>query len=450
MAIAERTLDALREEHARAARETANSLTAADEARQQADDLQDLESQRELASEVKVEVESARTEMLDTRATRDEVLREQSARAARLSGIASETGKWKDRLRTANARIEELENRRIRTAREREEMSGLPQELAKRREGLSELIDAAKRKQDQAVDILADAEAAFRKAGSEEREAMQAAAEVREDKARIEVVFENARSSEEGTRGRIREHAQTTPEELAEILDFDPDRLPSSPDQEIEVSRLKRSRDALGEVNLRAELDAREIQESMDQLAADRDEVTAAIHKLRSNISVLNREGKERILTAFESVNTNFQHLFKYLFGGGNARLELVESDDPLQTGIEILCHPPGKRFSTLSLLSGGEQTLTAIALIFAFFLANPAPVCVLDEVDAPLDDANVSRFCDLLDEISRRTTTRFLVVTHHSITMSRMHRLFGVTMRERGISQIVSVDLREAERLVA
>ena len=174
----------------------------------------------------------------------------------------------------------------------------------------------------------------------------------------------------------------------------------------------------------------------------------AAIAKLRQGISNLNREGRGRLLDAFEQVNANFSQLFTRLFNGGEARLVLVESDDPLEAGLEIMCQPPGKKLSTLSLLSGGEQTLTALSLIFAVFLANPSPICVLDEVDAPLDDANVGRFCDLMDEMTERTATRFLVITHHAVTMSRMDRLFGVTMAEQGVSQIVSVDLAGAERL--
>ena len=209
-------------------------------------------------------------------------------------------------------------------------------------------------------------------------------------------------------------------------------------------------RDALGPVNLRADEDKRELEDERDKLAGEKTELEEAIRKLRAGIASLNREGRERLLTAFDTVNSNFTTLFTHLFGGGEAKLVLVESDDPLDAGLEIMCQPPGKKLSTLSLLSGGEQTLTALALIFAVFLANPAPICVLDEVDAPLDDANVGRFCDLLDEMTRRTQTRFLVITHHAVTMSRMDRLFGVTMVEQGVSQLVSVDLKRAEQLVA
>jgi chromosome segregation protein len=203
-------------------------------------------------------------------------------------------------------------------------------------------------------------------------------------------------------------------------------------------------------VNLRAEEDAREVQAEHDTLAQEKADLEEAIAKLRSGIAALNREGRERLLTAFEQVNANFATLFTHLFGGGEAKLVMVESDDPLEAGLEIMCQPPGKKLSTLSLLSGGEQTLTALALIFAVFLANPAPICVLDEVDAPLDDANVTRFCDLLDEMRRRADTRFLIITHHAVTMGRMDRLFGVTMVEQGVSQLVSVDLRRAEKMVA
>ena len=208
-------------------------------------------------------------------------------------------------------------------------------------------------------------------------------------------------------------------------------------------------RDALGAVNLRAEEDAKELQAERDMLDSEKTDLEAAIAKLRQGVASLNSEGRKRLLTAFDEVNASFAQLFTRLFGGGQANLVLVESDDPLDAGLEIMCMPPGKKLSTLSLLSGGEQTLTALSLIFAVFLANPSPICVLDEVDAPLDDANVTRFCDLLDEMRSRTDTRFLCITHHAVTMARMDRLFGVTMAEQGVSQLVSVDLEKAEALV-
>jgi len=283
-----------------------------------------------------------------------------------------------------------------------------------------------------------------------ERDAERAASEAREARARSEARADAARETLGTAAERIADEQETTPDKLLERLDADPDHMPAADAIEADVNRLKRQRDALGAVNLRAEEDAREVEEEHSNLLAEKTDLEEAIRTLRNGIASLNREGRERLLTAFEQVNSNFAMLFTHLFGGGEANLVMVESDDPLDAGLEIMCQPPGKKLSTLSLLSGGEQTLTALALIFAVFLANPAPICVLDEVDAPLDDANVGRFCDLLDEMCRRTETRFLIITHHAVTMSRMDRLFGVTMAEQGVSQLVSVDLKKAEQMVA
>ena len=213
-----------------------------------------------------------------------------------------------------------------------------------------------------------------------------------------------------------------------------------------QLERLKAERERLGGVNLGAEREMTEVEERLTAMTGDRDDLIAAIAKLRGGIESLNREGRTRLSEAFAKVNAHFQELFTSLFGGGTAELQFVESDDPLEAGLEIIARPPGKKPATMTLLSGGEQALTAMSLIFAVFLTNPAPICVLDEVDAPLDDANVERFCNLLDTMRKRTETRFMVITHNPITMSRMDRLFGVTMQERGVSQLVSVDLVTAE----
>jgi chromosome segregation protein len=216
---------------------------------------------------------------------------------------------------------------------------------------------------------------------------------------------------------------------------------------ENKLEKLRRERENLGGVNLRAEEEAEEVQAQITTMTAEHEELTSAINKLRHGIGQLNREGRQRLLAAFDTVNGHFQRLFTQLFGGGTANLTLTESDDPLEAGLEIIAHPPGKKPQVMSLLSGGEQALTAMALIFAVFLTNPSPICVLDEVDAPLDDANVERFCNLVKEISEETETRFLLITHHALTMARMDRLFGVTMQERGVSQLLSVDLSTAEQ---
>ena len=224
--------------------------------------------------------------------------------------------------------------------------------------------------------------------------------------------------------------------------------MPTSPAIEAELEKLRRDRERLGAVNLRAEEELREVETQHTKLTTERDDLVEAIKRLRQGIQNLNKEARERLLASFTVVNGHFQRLFTELFGGGSAELQLIEHDDPLEAGLEIFAKPPGKKPATLSLLSGGEQALTALALIFAVFLTNPAPICVLDEVDAPLDDHNVERFCDLLDEMTRSTDTRFVIITHNPITMARMNRLFGVTMAERGISQLVSVDLEAAVRI--
>ena len=224
--------------------------------------------------------------------------------------------------------------------------------------------------------------------------------------------------------------------------------LPDVASIETELERLRRDRERLGAVNLRAEEELGEIETQHTTLTAERDDLVNAIARLRQGIISLNKEARERLLSSFAVVNTHFQRLFTELFGGGTAELRLIENDDPLEAGLEIFAKPPGKKPATLSLLSGGEQALTALALIFAVFLTNPAPICVLDEVDAPLDDHNVERFCDLLDEMGRSTDTRFVIITHNPITMARMNRLYGVTMAERGISQLVSVDLEAAVKI--
>ena len=212
----------------------------------------------------------------------------------------------------------------------------------------------------------------------------------------------------------------------------------------------KNERETLGSVNLRADEETEQYKKTINKMEKDREDLVSAITKLRSGINELNQKGRERLLEAFEKVNRKINEVYTKLFNGGTAKLELIESDDPLEAGLEMLVSPPGKRLQSITLLSGGEQALTALALIFAVFLTSPAPICILDEVDAPLDDANVTRFCSLLDELTKITNTKFVIITHHALTMSRMDRLYGVTMPEKGISQLVSVDLQKAEELVA
>ena len=412
--------------------------------------LGDLDTKRAEVEDIKTTVEAARMTMMSMRAAHDELRRDGEARERRLLEVEKELKSWRTRLDTAEKRIAELEERRQQSEAELETARSAPEDIAEQREKLAREIEQAEARRRQAADALAEAETALREAVAAEREAERGASQARETRAAAQARAEAVQETVASAAARIAEEQQTTPEALLETLDTNPQDMPPSDALEAEVNRLKRQRDALGAVNLRAEEDAREVQSEHDLLVSEKADLEEAIRKLRTGIANLNREGRERLLTAFEQVNTNFAALFRHLFGGGEAKLVLVESDDPLEAGLEIMCQPPGKKLSTLSLLSGGEQTLTALALIFAVFQANPAPICVLDEVDAPLDDANVTRFCDLLDEMTRQTETRFLVITHHAVTMARMDRLFGVTMAEQGVSQLVSVDLRAAEKMVA
>ena len=388
--------------------------------------------------------------MMARRSAHDELRRDIEARDRRAQAVARDLASWTERLENAEARSGELSERKVASEAELAAAEGQPEEIEAERAALDGAREEAEARLKAAREALVKAETVAREADIALRAAERAAADTREARARQETRAEAAREAAEAAEARIDEAMELTPAALLEALDVDPENMRGAEALEAEVAKLKRQRDSLGAVNLRAEEDAASVQEEHDTLAGEKTDLEEAIRALRSGIAGLNKEGRERLLTAFEQVNESFGTLFRHLFGGGEARLVLVESDDPLEAGLEIMCQPPGKKLSTLSLLSGGEQTLTAMALIFAVFLANPAPICVLDEVDAPLDDANVTRFCDLLDEMTRRTDTRFLIITHHAVTMSRMDRLFGVTMGEQGVSQLVSVDLKAAETLVA
>ena len=274
-------------------------------------------------------------------------------------------------------------------------------------------------------------------------------ADAREIQIRTEGQQERCTSRLSDLKARIFEKLNCAPDAVVGIADADdPSSLPGIDVLEVRVQKLIRERDTIGPVNLRAEAEMEDVTTRITSMETERDDLLAAIVKLRAAISQLNREGRERLLKSFAEVNQHFKTLFNKLFGGGTAELQLTDADDPLEAGLEILASPPGKRLQSLSLLSGGEQALTALGIIFAVFLTNPAPICVLDEVDAPLDDSNVVRFCDLLRDICSQTDTRFLVITHHRMTMARMDRLFGITMEQRGVSKLVSVDLQTAERI--
>lgn len=438
-------------EEARAAIEeavaTRETLAGGDEARGEVEALR-----RDLAEH--------RQWLADARATLDRVRRDAADRRRRREQVEAETAAWRARKAGAADQRRELDERHRVLREELEFLAERPLEIAEQREGLVVAIEDAEAARKRAADALAAAETTQREADALLREAEKTLAGAREDRVRAEAAVEQGDQAVRAFAGAIAERLDCTPDQAKALAGLVPeDGMPVDdppPIDELEgrLSRLTREREAMGPVNLRAEQEAAELEVQLDTLLAERDDLIGAIDRLRKGINELNREGRQRLLASFEKVDTHFRRLFTRLFGGGRAHLALTESDDPLEAGLEIFASPPGKRLQILSLLSGGEQAMTAIALLFAVFVVNPAPICVLDEVDAPLDDANVDRFCSLLSELTRAADeatggrTRFLVITHHRMTMARMDRLFGVTMAERGVSKLVSVDLREAERL--
>ncbi len=448
--IASGNLDNLRLALSRYKEASKDSQIEIEKATNSLNNLEDLESARNELDSLKLSVETARSTMLTKRSNHDEIRREGEARNKRLIEITEELNNWGQRLRNSEERLNTLKLRKKDTDIELLEAENSPKKLIEQTLKLEEHLKLAEKDFNEKSNILINSENDLRDIENVERKAERQASEAREARARADAISEGAQNILRAAEERIKDELNLTPEELLNKLEIDPVNLPLAEKTEIEIQRLKRQRESLGAVNLRAEEDANDVKIEFETLNNESSDLKEAINKLRNGIASLNSEGRERLLNAFDEVNKNFGVLFKHLFGGGEASLLLVESDDPLEAGLEIMCQPPGKKLSTLSLLSGGEQTLTALSLIFAVFLANPSPICVLDEVDAPLDDANVTRFCDLLDEMTRRTDTRFLIITHHAVTMARMDRLFGVTMAEPGVSQLVSVDLQKAEKLVA
>ena len=392
---------------------------------------------------------AARRRESDARVALERLTREADSRRARLSSIELEERSWRKRGEGATGQRVALFERRQALEQEIAGLAARPAAIAGESEVLGAEIASAAANCRRAGDALASGETRLREAVEHSRLADRALAEAREQRARLEVLRDSATETMAQVAREIRERVDAAPEALGELAGLAADEAPPDPaETAARLDRLVRERDNIGPVNLVAESEAVETETRVAGLQHERAELTEAIARLRRGVAALDQEGRQRLTAAFERVNGHFSTLFARLFGGGKAYLALVDDADPLVAGLEIMASPPGKRLQTLSLLSGGEQALTALALIFAVFLTNPAPVCVLDEVDAPLDDANVERFCSLVGEIADSTGTRFLVVTHHRITMARVDRLFGVTMAERGVSQLVSVDLARAARL--
>ena len=399
-------------------------------------------------AQVRDDIAGKRAKLAEVQAEQQAIAREAELADRRLSQLSTDKNSWVERQQGARTQIATLEQRIAEARRDRTELENAPQIFAEKRSALITEVQSAEAERRACADRLQQAENALADADRDARAALEAASAAREDLARAEERFEGAKRRLSDVGREIHDMLEIPPSAVAELAEIKPtDPLPDLAEIESTLERLRRERERLGAVNLRAEEELRGVESQHASLTTERDDLVEAIKKLRLGIQSLNREARERLLASFEQVNKHFQHLFAQLFGGGTAELQLIESDDPLEAGLEIMAKPPGKKPATLSLLSGGEQALTALALIFAVFLTNPAPICVLDEVDAPLDDHNVERFCDLLDEMIKSTDTRFVIITHNPITMARMNRLYGVTMAERGVSQLVSVDLEAAVR---
>ncbi|MER8430360.1 chromosome segregation protein SMC [Mesorhizobium caraganae] len=426
--------------------ETAAAFAEAEMLLQDAPDLGDLQLQLEQSA---ANVGRDRATLADARAVHEGLRREAEARTRRLDAIGAERSSWLQRAENASTQIASLGERRAEAEAERETLADAPDEIDARRRALLSQLTEAETLRKAAADRLQEAENKQAELDKAATAAIQSLADARETRVRAEERLTAADERRLEVEARIQETLNTPPHLVIRHTGLEADSpMPEMAEIERQLDRLKVERERLGAVNLRAEEEQKELSDRLETIVSEREDIVEAIRKLRQAIQSLNREGRERLLAAFDVVNGHFQRLFSHLFGGGTAELQLIESDDPLEAGLEILARPPGKKPQTMTLLSGGEQALTAMSLIFAVFLTNPAPICVLDEVDAPLDDHNVERFCNLMDEMAATTETRFVIITHNPITMARMNRLFGVTMAEQGVSQLVSVDLQAAEAM--
>ena len=429
-----------------AAQDIESAQASLDEARGTLSALPETTESRERIAALKTTVSQQRQELANQQAVYADVRRAGENRARRLGQIASDVESWNARLERVDERLLELEERIAQTQAVLDDLAGRPAKIEAEQQALIGQITEAEDRRKAAADILAETENNANDLQRTLRAAEAELSDAREARAMAQANVSNTQHSQSGIEATIFEKFSCTPEELVAKLELNVEELGEADSWQSKLERLLRERDNMGPVNLRAEVEAQEITDQMSTMDTERADLVAAIDKLREGINKLNKEARERLLAAFDTVNNHFQKLFTRLFGGGAAYLKLVEADDILDSGLEIYAQPPGKKLTVLSLLSGGEQTLTSIALIFGMFLTNPAPICVLDEVDAPLDESNVDRYCTLLEDLAKETSTRFIVITHHRMTMTRMDRLYGVTMSERGVSQLVSVDLKQHE----
>ena len=372
----------------------------------------------------------------------------------RIKNIDVELENWRNLKTNSEKMIFELNDRKNKFKLEINENQKNPERIATSKGQNLQNLENIKKRNEEIENELIDAEKKYSSINENLRKIQLKLTELRENKARNEATIEGIENRKKDLLYSVKNELNIENESSilsqSDLNDISVENFPSIEEQTEKIEKIKKQRDSLGSVNLRADEETKKYETEIKKMEDDRADLYSAIVKLKSSINELNQKGRERLLEAYTKVNRKFNEVYTKLFNGGNAKIELVDSDDPLEAGLEMFVSPPGKRLQSITLLSGGEQALTALSLIFAVFLVNPSPICVLDEVDAPLDDANVTRFCGLLDDLTKITNTKFIIITHHALTMSRMDRLYGVTMAEQGVSQLVSVDLQRAEELVA
>ena len=375
-------------------------------------------------------------------------------RKERIKNIDVELENWINLRSNSEKMTAELSDRKNKLLLELNENQKNPERIATSKGQNLQNLDNTKKRNEEIENELIDSEKKYNLINQNLKEIQLKLSDLKENKARNEATVEGIENRKKDLLYSVKSELNIESEESilsqSDLSEISPEKLPSLEDQSQKAEKIKKQRESLGSVNLRADEETKKYETEIKKMEDDRADLYSAIVKLKTSIDELNQKGRERLLEAFTKVNRKFNEVYTKLFNGGSAKIELVDSEDPLEAGLEMFVSPPGKRLQSITLLSGGEQALTALSLVFAVFLVNPSPICVLDEVDAPLDDANVTRFCGLLDELTKITKTKFIIITHHALTMSRMHRLYGVTMAEQGVSQLVSVDLQKAEELVA
>ena len=416
-------------------------------------DLKNEKSRQELLSvnEKSKNIKQLQEKYADAYSKNQSIKNESIKRNERIKTIETEIESWKNLLSNSEKMVAELIERKNKLSAQLKELDNQPRVQAERKGQISENLRISdKEKIDNDV-IIEETDNRIETLRNELNEIQEQSIQIRERKASSGATIEGLQKRKNDLLDRINSELNLSEDNILENSNlFGAEELPEAIDQEDTLDKKKQERESLGSVNLKADEETSKYEDEIKKMEKDRSDLVTAIMKLKDSINELNQKGRERLIEAFEKVNRKFNEVYTKLFNGGNAKLELVDSDDPLEAGLEMLVSPPGKRLQSITLLSGGEQALTALSLIFAVFLTNPSPICVLDEVDAPLDDANVTRFCNLLEELIKITNTKFIIVTHHALTMSKMNRLYGVTMPEKGISQLVAVDLQKAEGMVA